>query len=63
MIIKKNVGNAVKRNYSKRIVREFIRKNIKKFNKFNMIIFLYNFKGNLNYKDIDADFKKNLKFL
>jgi ribonuclease P protein component len=62
VVIKKNIGNAVKRNYSKRLVKEFIRKNINIFCKYNKMVFLYNFKGTVNYKDLDADFKKNLNF-
>ena len=62
VLIKKNVGNAVKRNYYKRIVREFIRKNINKFGTYKKIVFLYNYKGNINFRKLEKEFKKKIIF-
>jgi ribonuclease P protein component len=60
ILIKKNVGNAVKRNYCKRIVREYIRNNISKFGQYNFIIFLYNNRGEIKYNDLKSEFDRKL---
>ena len=56
VLIKKNVAIAVKRNYYKRIVRDYIRKNVYKFSGYNKIVFLYNKESKVNYKDIEKEF-------
>jgi len=60
VLIKKHVGNAVQRNYRKRIVREYIRDSINKFESYNEIIFLFNFIGEISYKDICNEFSDRL---
>ena len=49
VLVKKSIGIAVKRNYFKRLIREYIRKNLKKFSDYNQIIFVIN-------KKIDVPF-------
>lgn len=56
VLIKKQVGNAVQRNYCKRIVREYIRRSTGVFGSYHDIIFLYNFQGAVSYREIYADF-------
>jgi len=56
------VGNAVKRNYCKRIVREFIRINKHIFGINNKIVFLYNYRGNISFKKLEKEFKETLIF-
>ncbi len=55
VLIKKHVGNAVQRNYRKRIVREYIRKNISDIcgmKRYNELVFLFNYKGEINYHQL-----------
>ena len=63
VLIKKYVGNAVQRNYRKRIIRECIRKNLNKMNKYNELVFLFNYKGEINYLQLSDEFSNifNLK--
>ena len=56
------MGNSVKRNYYKRRIREFIRNNIDSFGKMNEIIFLYNHKETIKYRQIETELKKKLKY-
>ena len=62
VLIKKSIGIAVKRNYYKRILREYLRNNIDKFPDYNQIIFLFNGSGNATYADIKEEFGKKIKF-
>jgi len=56
VLIKKYVGNAVQRNYRKRIVRECIKKNLHILNKYNEVVFLFNYKGEINYQQLSEEF-------
>jgi ribonuclease P protein component len=61
VLIKKSVGNAVWRNYCKRIVRVYIREHISKFLVFKRIVFLYNFQGKVKFDELTQEFDKRLK--
>jgi ribonuclease P protein component len=63
VLIKKNVGNAVWRNYCKRIVRAYTRKNIEILSKNRQVIFLYNYEGKINYALLEKEFDKRLATL
>jgi len=60
-LIKKNCGSAVKRNYIKRILRHFVREFYNLFNSHNRIIFLYRFKGDVDYNLLKREFVEALK--
>ena len=62
VLIKKNVGSAVKRNYCKRIVREFIRINKDKFGINNKIVFLFTYKGKVNYWYLNQELSEKMEF-
>lgn len=61
VLLKKNIGSAVKRNYVKRIIKYFIVQNFTAFNRYNRIIFLYNFHGNINYQELEQTYLNALK--
>ncbi len=61
VLIKKQVGNSVKRNYCKRIIREFIRIKANIFKVNNKIIFLYNYKGDISYIELEKEFLSKLE--
>lgn len=61
VLVKKNCGTAVKRNYIKRIIRHFIRDYYYMFSKDNRIIFLFRFKGKVNFNLVKNEFIKSLK--
>ncbi|NOX90824.1 MAG: ribonuclease P protein component [Calditrichaeota bacterium] len=58
VIVKKNCGRAVRRNYIKRIGRYFICKNITLFKNYNRVIFLFLSKEMFKYKDLDKELKR-----
>ena len=60
VLIKKSVGNAVFRNYCKRIVRTYVRKNIDQFPQKSQVIFLYTYQGKINYHLLEEEFYKKL---
>lgn len=60
VLIKKSVGNAVRRNYCKRIIRAYFRNNLKLFVNYGKVLFLYNYKGKLNFQDLVEEFDKRL---
>lgn len=60
VLIRKEVGNSVQRNYRKRIVRECLRNNYDKINPYNEAIFLYNFSGSISYQLLEAEFFRHL---
>ena len=62
VLVKKSIGNAVKRNYCKRIVREYVRRNKAKFKEYNQIIFLYNSGQNVSFSDLKKEFDFKLNF-
>ncbi len=51
VLVKKAVGIAVKRNYYKRVFREYIRTNLDNFSDYNKILFVIN-------KSIDVPFSQ-----
>jgi len=60
VLIKKSVGNAVWRNYCKRIIRTYMRKNINNLPENLQIIFLYTYDGKINYQLLEEEFGKKL---
>ena len=60
VLIKKNAGNAVERNYRKRIVREYLRKKFYQTNPYNDVIFLFNYQGDISYHELETEFSKRL---
>ena len=63
VLIKKSVGNAVWRNYCKRIIRAYTRKKIDKFPENRQVIFLYTHGGKISYRLLEEEFDKKLEFL
>jgi len=63
VLIKKRIGKAVVRNYYKRIVKEYIRKNIKRFNGYNRIVFIVNKIAGNKYNSLKEEFDKRLSTL
>ncbi len=61
ILVKKSCGTAVQRNYIKRIIRHFLREHYFMFSKYNRIVFLYRFKGKVNFNLLKNDFIKSLK--
>jgi ribonuclease P protein component len=61
ILVKKKSGSAVKRNYIKRIIRQFIRIEYNQIRHFHQILFLYNFQGKISYKELSANYKISLK--
>jgi ribonuclease P protein component len=60
VLIKKNVGNAVQRNYCKRIVRTYMRNKINSFTKNGKILFVYTYEGKIGYTLLEQEFDKKL---
>ena len=60
VLIKKSVGNAVRRNYYKRIVRSYFRNNLKRFAIYGNVLFLFNYKGKINFQDLKGEFDNRL---
>jgi ribonuclease P protein component len=60
VLIKRQVGNAVKRNYCKRIVRSYIRNRINTYLKNYKVIVMYNFDGDINYNLLMNEFDNKL---
>lgn len=50
IFVKKNIGKAFYRNYIKRIIRFYIRSDFTLFEKYNRVIFFYNYRKRINYK-------------
>lgn len=63
VLIKKSVGNAVWRNYCKRIVRTYIRSKNNLFPKKCKCLFLYTYEDKINYHLLEEEFDKKLKIL
>jgi len=61
VLIKKNVGKAIWRNYCKRIVREYVKNHIELFRNFKETIFIYNYVGQINYDLLEKELNKQLK--
>jgi len=60
VLVKKSVGIAVKRNYFKRLIREYIRKNLKKFSDYNQIIFVINKKIDVPFAQLKLEFDQKI---
>ncbi len=54
ILVKKKCGNAVKRNYIKRVLRYFIREHARLLSNNNRIAFLYLYTGKAEYKKIET---------
>ena len=63
VLIKKSVGNAVWRNYCKRIIRAYTRNNIDILPENRRVIFLYNYDGKINYTLLEEELDKKLATL
>ena len=63
VLIKKNVGKAIWRNYCKRIVRTYIRNRLKHLLHYKQIIFLYTYTGKVKYSYLEEEFDKRLQLL
>lgn len=61
ILIKKNTGNAVQRNYNKRIIRHFIRANAQELMTYSRVVFLYFYKGKTTYAQLESSYLKALK--
>ena len=55
ILVKKSCGNAVKRNYIKRICRAFVRNYSYLFKNTNRVIFLFNKNCQIKYKDLEKE--------
>lgn len=60
VLVKKSIGIAVKRNYFKRLIREYIRKNLKKFSDYNQIIFVINKKIDVPFAQLKLEFDQKI---
>ncbi len=58
VLVKKNCGNAVRRNYIKRIARNFVVRNITLFSPYNRVIFLFLSKMPFTYKNLKEELFK-----
>lgn len=56
ILMKRSSGCAVKRNYVKRVIRNFVRNNFTLFKGHNRIIFLYNFIGVISYNQLRDEY-------
>lgn len=57
ILVKKNIGSAVKRNYIKRIIREIIRENHHIFKRFNRMVIIFNKRCEVNYHRVRRIYK------
>ena len=55
VLIKKTIGNAVRRNYTKRLVRSFFRNNYRIFEFYNRVIVLINNKADITYQLLEKE--------
>ncbi len=55
VLIKKSIGNAVRRNYIKRIVRSYIRKYYQLLDDYNRVIVLINKKADITYQQLEKE--------
>ncbi|RLD17087.1 hypothetical protein DRI50_00245 [candidate division KSB1 bacterium] len=61
VLVKKHCGNAVRRNYIKRISRNFVVRNIALFKPYNRVIFLFLSKEKFRYKELENQLLKALR--
>jgi ribonuclease P protein component len=62
VLIKKSVGQAVWRNYCKRIVRSYFRNKLRHYISKGQVIFVYSFAGKTSYRNLEEEFDKKLSF-
>jgi len=60
VLVKKNIGSAVKRNYVKRIVRRFICKFPLVLEENNRIIFIYTNSKPVTYSELESEYRRVL---
>ncbi len=61
VLVKKSIGIAVKRNYYKRLVREYVKNNLNNFSNYNEIIFLINRKIDVPFAKLKIEFDQKLQ--
>ena len=61
ILIKKKCGNAVKRNYIKRLIRRFIRLHSLLLNMNTRTIFLYSYVGKIDFTSLETEYLKAVK--
>jgi len=55
IIIKKVVGNAVQRNYYRRVLRKYLKDNHSKFKRYNDCVFYYHYKTRAYFQEIQNE--------
>jgi len=55
IIIKKVVGNAVQRNYYRRVLRKYLKDNHSKFKRYNDCVFYYHYKTRVYFHEIQNE--------
>ncbi len=63
ILIKKVVGNAVQRNYYKRVLRKYLRDNHSKFYRYNDCVFYYHYKARVHFNDIQNELNDKISGL
>ena len=61
IFVKKNIGKAFYRNYIKRIIKFYIRSNFTLLDKYNRVIFFYNYREKIKYRFIKEKINFSLK--
>ena len=61
VLVKKNVGIAVKRTCYKRLIREYVKNNLNSFSNYNEIIFLINRKIDVPFAKLKIEFDQKLQ--
>jgi ribonuclease P protein component len=61
ILVKKKSGNALKRNYIKRIIRQFVRNEYNLLCHYTKIIFLYNYQDEISYHELRKPYSNDLK--
>jgi ribonuclease P protein component len=63
ILIKKISGNAVQRNYYKRVIRQYLRENRSRFKRYNDCVFYYHSKARISFQDIQAELNEKISGL
>ncbi len=61
ILVNKKSGNAVKRNYIKRIIRQFVRDEYHLLSHYTKIIFLYNHQNGISYNKLKNAYINDIK--
>lgn len=61
ILIKKKIGNAVHRNYIKRLNRHFIREHADQLSQYPRSLFLFLYKGKVTYQELASEYLRALK--